>query len=346
MNQTMLIVVLGLVVALLLVVCGILLVLYFKKPAPSANPALNLTLRSPSAVAKRDSKNDGYISSAREELKKIEDLLTSRLTLELTSHIRGLRQELLERLKQGNEENFLEMYAYSISCAKAGDVRVEIERRCESTMENIFDVFQEKLLPATFNAVPDDAALKTRDLMTERLRAVRPQEVLRGQAALKMSLNPVYFELGELARLQTQLANYLPKLQELRTRGKDWGSFAGFFYGGALSAIHPVLGIPVLFGNWFRSKEKKKSEEAFVNTAMNEFANYLGRWERLEDVCLPAWEKQHGHVKETMKRIFEVGLPRILADLDKAGCCLKGVPDAYGHLLQDIQSDIEAISTN
>jgi hypothetical protein len=47
-----------------------------------------------------------------------------------------------------------------------------------------------------------------------------------------------------------------------------------------------------------------------------------------------------------MRRIFKVSVPRILTDLDKAGFCLKRVPNAYGHLLQDIKSDTEAISTN
>jgi hypothetical protein len=346
MNQTMLIVVLESVVALLLVICGVLLALQFKKQAPVENVPSVLTSKSlPSIVAKRDSKNESYIASAREHLKTIESVLTSRLTVELTNIIPERRQILLDRLKQASEENFFETYSFSISFAKAGDIRNEIELRCERTYEAIFDVFEEKLLPATFNAVPDERALKMRELLVERLRAVRGRQVLQGQATLKMSLNPIYSELAEMARLQTILSNYLPKLQELKNRGTDWGNVAGFFSGTAMSAFHPIVGIPMLVGTWYRRKEKKKSEETFVTTALNEFANYLERWHKIQEVCLPVHKKQEVRIKETMRLIFEVSVPQVLTDLDQAGYSLKSVPAAYCNLLHDIQNDMEEIAT-
>jgi hypothetical protein len=343
MNQTILVVVLGAVVALLLVACGILLALYFKKQAPAANPTLSLTSNAPSVAVKGASANHEYILSAREELKKIENLLTPRLTLELTSLIPGLRQSLAERLEQANEQNFFEVFSYAISFAKAGDVRTEIERRCGLVTEMILDVYEQKLLPIIFESVPDAAAFKNRYELTQDVRA---QEALNGQAALKRSLSQIYSELAELGRLQERLTNYLPELQRLRNAGTNWGSFARSFAGGAIGAVHPLIGIPLVIANWFGDKEKQQREDAFVHTAMNEFTDYLGRWEKLYNLWLPVCEEQRVYIEEKMRRIFEASVPRILTDLDVADLSLKRVPEAYSRLLQDIQSDLEDISAN
>ena len=323
MNQTTLIIVLGTMVAALVVACGILLALQRKNKGVTATSSVpEQTTSPPSTARKRDVQNDEYIESAQEELKAIESLLTACLVKELTQVMPSLRDQLSQHLKQGKEENFLEIYAYAISFAKAGDIRTEIERRCCVTMEAIFDSYQQELLPATFNSVPGAAALKTRYKPTQTIRA---REALNGQAALKRNLSPLYCELDELARLQQRLASYLPQLEEMKHRGHNWAGAARGFATGALAAVHPLFGIPMLIANWCNDSNNQKREDAFAKTAMNEFSDYIGRWERLPNIYLPACEDQRLLIIEKMSQIFDVTLPRILSDLDKAGFCLKRV---------------------
>jgi hypothetical protein len=73
--------------------------------------------------------------------------------------------------------------------------------------------------------------------------------------------------------------------------------------------------------------------------AMNDFSDYLGRWERLPTIYSPIFERQRLYINETVGQIFQVGLPRILTDLDNAGFSLKGIPGAYGDLFQTLQRE-------
>jgi hypothetical protein len=334
MNQTMLIVILGFVAALLLVLCGILFALYRRKLASEATSGLNTS----SLAAKRDSKNVAYIAAARVELKKIVDFYSPRFAQEITQMIPSMQRQLSERRKQANEKDFLEFYSYSISFVKIWDVRTDIDARCGSVMQAVLNIYQQKLLPATFEAVPDAADHKNRYDAGAGLQARFESE---GKVALTRQLGRVYRELGELARLQERLAGYLPGLERLKNQGFNWGNFVQGAIGGVLTVAHPPYGILMLAKTWLGAKEKAKAESLFVNRATNEFADYLGRWEQLHALCLNTREEQRLFIAAQMTQVFEVTVPKILTGLDTDGFSLKQVPGAYQGLLQESRKQIE-----
>jgi hypothetical protein len=82
--------------------------------------------------------------------------------------------------------------------------------------------------------------------------------------------------------------------------------------------------------------------EAWFGGVLQEFSDYLCRWDRLLELYRPVAEEQYLVIEEKLKRVFEESTPRILRDLDQAGFSLKAVPNAYAELIGRTQRQLAA----
>ena len=217
-------------------------------------------------IIKKDVNNPKYIASIKCILTELSSYICDIFPNHIGDVVLGRYAELAQYLKSLGDDSGIDSIYNVLTFSGGVELRSELEKRIDEVMGWILEGYQESL-DHIFEVIPDAIEMKNKFVLSGDQMA---QEAMKGTMALKQNLSPLFTELIELSRLQSQLKSQFPRIKQILGSNDeiDWGNLARNFGGGALVAINPLIGIPMLLANWFGESKKEKEQQQFVEEVL------------------------------------------------------------------------------
>ena len=304
---------------------------------PASRAITTIDGRAESPVVRRDSANPRYIAECDRHLTELSQIATHLCGGSLFSTIPQAYQHLDDYLKSNTNRSIPEILHYSVSFESGSNLRTTLEQHCDRISETILETYTQQLVPLTFQAIPEAGHLSSRYQLNQTVFNI---EASGAQGSLKRNLGPVYSSLAELGRLQESLRFAIPRVQSLLAgRETNWGDVAMNFGKGVLSVAHPMIGIPLIIGGFFKDSEKDKQREQEWNVISQQFDLYLKQWDLLLQCYEPVYQRQVAFITEKSNQLLRQQPLKILNDLDAQGYRLKHAPTAYANYVSKLKKD-------
>jgi hypothetical protein len=314
-------------------------------PQPAASAAMTAPASQAAPVIKRDPKNAAYLQEIKgygdELVEAVAKMVNILLIAPFHAPLVDLHEARASLEKRGVEGmDWTKQYIQTLLTLDISSPRTEFMKACDSAGEMCIGLLDDGM-EMTFKAVSNEHQV----LRPNFVLPIDKQHEQKSRISnnLKSPFAEILHSVAKAQSLQGWLnANHGAFLSHASS-DTDWGWVAKNLGGGALVAINPFIGVPMLAATWFGESKKDKQKNEFIQhycTQADEMVNTLAA---LLDPVEKAGSQAAAYWKEKTRESSIASLLYVCSTLDNNGASLKGVASAWRKDTKDTNKQAEKI---
>lgn len=219
--------------------------------------------------------------------------------------------------KDHTSEHFHKLFSSIFDAVKFDSAQRELAASARENAKQIIDYY-EKQISTIFSGQPFEN-LSSKYRLNPDLREAQLGKI---SAILTNNFSIIFAEITDIEQRKLWLqANYQAFIAASDDKF-EWGSAAMGFGKGALAAVHPLIGIPLLIKHFSTESETSRAKSALIDMYTERFDEFENKIQSLRQQILHVGDNIKGYIAEKFKEINVSAISTVLSETAASGCNL------------------------